>query len=85
MELPHIGQHCSKSDCNKLDFLPIRCDACNAMFCDEHFSYTTHNCSHAYKKDNQVPVCPLCNKPVPVSKGQQPDFVVGKLLYLMYD
>lgn len=24
-----------------------------------------------------MPVCPLCNKPIPVAQGQQPDFVVG--------
>ncbi|KAJ8931840.1 hypothetical protein NQ314_015237 [Rhamnusium bicolor] len=77
MELPHIGNHCSKSDCNKLDFLPIKCDACSLLFCEEHYNYTSHNCVNAYEKDNQVPVCPLCNKPIPVQKGQHPDFVVG--------
>lgn len=25
----------------------------------------------------QVPVCPLCNAPVPVQKGEVPDIVVG--------
>lgn len=29
-------------------------------------------------KDNQVPVCPLCNSPCPVKKGQSPDTVVGQ-------
>ncbi|KAJ8953580.1 hypothetical protein NQ318_003002 [Aromia moschata] len=77
MELPHLGNNCSKSDCNKLDFLPIKCDTCGHLFCDEHYSYTTHDCVNAYKKNNQVPVCPLCNKPIPVQKGQQPDAVVG--------
>ncbi|XP_030751315.1 AN1-type zinc finger protein 2A-like [Sitophilus oryzae] len=77
MELPHLGKHCSKLNCNKLDFLPIKCDACNLLFCDEHFRYTTHNCKRAYQKDNQVPVCPLCNIPIPVQKGQHPDYVVG--------
>lgn len=77
MELPHLGNHCSKSDCNKLDFLPIKCDACKLLFCDEHFRYNTHNCQNAYQKDNQVPVCPLCNIPIPVQKGLHPDYVVG--------
>jgi hypothetical protein len=44
---------------------------------DEHYSYTKHNCAKAYQKDNQVPVCPLCNKPIPVGLGQEPDYVVG--------
>lgn len=77
MELPHIGKHCSKSDCNKLDFLPIRCDACRSLFCDEHYSYESHSCSKAFQKNNQVPVCPLCCKPIPIPKGHHPDAVVG--------
>ncbi len=40
--------------------------------------YVEHNCPSVYKKNVQVPVCPLCNKPVPVDKGASPDVVVGK-------
>lgn len=29
-------------------------------------------------QDVQVPVCPLCNIPIPVKRGQTPDFVVGE-------
>lgn len=29
-------------------------------------------------QDNQVPVCPLCNNPIPVKKGEMPDVVVGQ-------
>jgi hypothetical protein len=39
--------------------------------------YTDHNCPSAYKKNVQVPVCPLCNQPVPVGKNQQADEIVG--------
>lgn len=42
-----------------------------------HMTYSKHNCSSAYKKNVQVPVCPLCNKPVPVTRGVSPDVVVG--------
>ncbi|XP_060521493.1 AN1-type zinc finger protein 2A-like [Cylas formicarius] len=77
MELPHLGKHCSKSGCNKLDFLPIKCDACDYLFCDEHYVYSSHDCQNSYKKNNQVPVCPLCNIPIPIQKGQHPDYVVG--------
>lgn len=77
MELPGLGKHCSVSTCNKLDFLPIRCDACNQIYCDEHYQYAIHNCANAYKKNNQVPVCPLCNIPIPVQRGQAPDLAVG--------
>ncbi|KAG8125298.1 hypothetical protein E2320_020634 [Naja naja] len=31
----------------------------------------------AYKKDIQVPVCPLCSTPIPVKRGEMPDIVVG--------
>jgi len=77
MELPHLGNHCSKPDCNKLDFLPIKCDACQLLFCEQHYQYTTHDCRNAYQKDNQVPICPLCSIPIPVQKGMHPDYVVG--------
>lgn len=77
MELPHLGDHCSLSACKKLNFLPIKCDACQDIFCEEHYSYLNHKCSEAYTKDNQVPVCPLCNSPVPTPRGQQPDATVG--------
>jgi hypothetical protein len=43
----------------------------------EHISYKNHNCPLAYKKDVQVPVCPLCNTPVPTKRGEQPDIAVG--------
>ncbi|XP_036169333.1 AN1-type zinc finger protein 2A isoform X1 [Myotis myotis] len=29
-------------------------------------------------QDVQVPVCPLCNRPIPVKKGEIPDVVVGE-------
>ena len=29
-------------------------------------------------QDNQVPVCPLCNTPIPVKKGELPDVRVGE-------
>ena len=30
-----------------------------------------------FQQDIQVPVCPLCNQPVPVKRGQQPDIGVS--------
>lgn len=77
MEFPDLGKHCTVSSCNKLDFLPIKCDACSQIFCDEHYQYAVHNCANAYKKDNQVPVCPLCNIPIPIPRGNSPDAAVG--------
>lgn len=78
MEFPHLGQHCSHSACKQLDFLPMKCDACGQTFCKDHIHYGTHGCTESYQKDNQVPVCPLCNSPCPVKKGESPDVVVGR-------
>ncbi|NXI70529.1 ZFN2B protein, partial [Anseranas semipalmata] len=60
------------------DFLPLKCDACEQIFCTDHVAYAQHDCTSAYKKDVQVPVCPLCNTPVPVRRGEMPDVVVGE-------
>lgn len=72
-----MGKHCSQKYCNKLDFLPMKCDACGEIFCSEHFSYQTHSCPSAYKKDVQVPICPLCGEPVPTARDVSPDVTVG--------
>ncbi|KAL9835752.1 LOW QUALITY PROTEIN: AN1-type zinc finger protein 2A [Geothlypis trichas] len=77
MELPWLGEHCSERSCKQLDFLPLKCDACGEVFCKDHIRYDDHKCSSAYKKNVQVPVCPLCNTPIPVQKGEIPDIVVG--------
>lgn len=77
MEFPHLGKHCSEKYCNKLDFLPMKCDACGAIFCSEHFSYQTHSCPSAFRKDVQVPICPLCSEPVPTPRDVSPDVTVG--------
>nr|CAD7256301.1 unnamed protein product [Timema shepardi] len=42
----------------------------------EHMVYSCHNCPSACQKDVQVPLCPLCNAPVLVGPGEQPDKVV---------
>merc|ERR1739845_55169 len=44
MELPHIGKHCELKSCNKLDYLPIKCNKCNLTFCDSHHEPKSHKC-----------------------------------------
>lgn len=78
MEFPELGANCTLNTCKQLDFLPMKCDACSKLFCKDHIKYTEHSCENAYKKDFQVPVCPLCNKAVPVPRGEQPDIKVGE-------
>lgn len=77
MEFPDLGAHCTVSTCKKFDFLPVKCDACLAMFCSDHMSYFKHQCKLAAQKDVQVPMCPLCNQPVPNRRGELPDYAVG--------
>uniref|UniRef100_A0A8C7Q920 Zinc finger, AN1-type domain 2A n=1 Tax=Oncorhynchus mykiss TaxID=8022 RepID=A0A8C7Q920_ONCMY len=60
------------------DFLPLRCDACEEIFCKDHITYANHKCMSSYKKDIQVPVCPLCNTPIPIKRGEMPDIKVGE-------
>ncbi|EHB12920.1 AN1-type zinc finger protein 2A, partial [Heterocephalus glaber] len=78
MEFPDLGKHCSEKTCKQLDFLPLKCDACEQDFCKDHFTYAGHKCPSAFKKDVQVPVCPLCNVPIPIKRGAIPDVVVGE-------
>lgn len=40
-------------------------------FSSEHYSYIQHDCPGANRRENQVPVCPMCMKPVPSVKGQE--------------
>ncbi|XP_044289550.1 AN1-type zinc finger protein 2A [Varanus komodoensis] len=77
MEFPDLGKHCSEKTCKQLDFLPLKCNACEEVFCKNHIAYNRHKCAFAYTKDVQVPICPLCNSPIPVRKGESPDAVVG--------
>lgn len=78
MEFPQLGQHCSVKTCNRLDFLPMKCDACSSIFCKDHIKYDEHQCSSSYRKNIQIPICPLCNQAVPYEyRDQSPDRVVS--------
>ncbi|OLP86968.1 Zinc finger AN1 and C2H2 domain-containing stress-associated protein 16 [Symbiodinium microadriaticum] len=46
--------HCSFASCRQLDFLPFKCDACQGIFCQEHFAYASHNCQRANSSSVQV-------------------------------
>ncbi|KAG0309021.1 zinc finger, AN1-type domain [Dissophora globulifera] len=76
MEFPSIGKHCSDHSCSQLDFLPYTCQYCSQIFCQDHWRLETHQCPNkndAVLKDQRVPVCPLCDKPVPIKKGEDPN------------
>jgi len=74
----HVGTYCQEPSCNRLDFLPVRCDGCLKNFCNDHFRYGAHNCASGLQNDNQVPTCPLCQAPIPVKRGEIPDVRVGQ-------
>uniref|UniRef100_A0A7E4V3D4 AN1-type zinc finger protein 2B n=1 Tax=Panagrellus redivivus TaxID=6233 RepID=A0A7E4V3D4_PANRE len=76
-EFPDFGKHCANKECKTLDFLPFNCDACKQSFCVHHYRYLNHNCPNASSKDRQVPVCPVCSKPVPIAAGSTPDQVMS--------
>uniref|UniRef100_A0A8D0R2H2 Zinc finger AN1-type containing 2B n=1 Tax=Sus scrofa TaxID=9823 RepID=A0A8D0R2H2_PIG len=50
MEFPDLGAHCSEPSCQRLDFLPLKCDACSGIFCADHVAYAQHHCASAYQK-----------------------------------
>ena len=49
-------------------------DSCSG----EHYKYESHNCPAAYTKNVQVPVCPLCNTPIPGRSDELPDIRVSR-------
>jgi len=80
MEFPHLGDQCDEPNCRQLDFLPVKCDGCKSKFCAQHWTYEGHKCTSPRLKDVQVPVCPLCDKPVPSKPGAVPDEAVSRHL-----
>ncbi|KAF9267411.1 hypothetical protein L218DRAFT_855568 [Marasmius fiardii PR-910] len=74
-QLLAIGKQCSYSSCNLVDFLPFKCQHCQESFCQEHFKVEAHTCPSydASKHDRIAPSCPLCNTPVAIPPGQDPN------------
>ncbi|CAM6015452.1 unnamed protein product [Sphagnum balticum] len=70
---PNLGQHCSVSDCQQIDFLPFSCDACNKVFCLEHRTYANHKCTKANEQDVTVLVCPICSQSVRSVPNEDPN------------
>ncbi|KAB5593074.1 Zf-AN1 domain-containing protein [Ceratobasidium theobromae] len=70
-----VGSACSLSGCSQHDFLPIRCNLCSETFCSDHFRPDEHKCTKfdPSKADRIAPTCPLCNVPVSIPPGQDPN------------
>ncbi|TBU62237.1 hypothetical protein BD310DRAFT_811303 [Dichomitus squalens] len=75
VQLLEVGKQCSDPTCLLVDFLPFKCQHCAQPFCGEHFLPTAHHCAQydAAKHDRVVPSCPLCNTPVAIPPGQDPN------------
>ncbi|KAF8843287.1 hypothetical protein BDN67DRAFT_897609 [Paxillus ammoniavirescens] len=74
-QLLSIGRQCSESSCLLVDFLPFKCQHCSQSFCGEHFLVAAHRCpKYDESKHNRVaPSCPLCNSPVAIPQGEDPN------------
>ncbi|ETW81710.1 hypothetical protein HETIRDRAFT_147684 [Heterobasidion irregulare TC 32-1] len=74
-QLLSIGHQCSEATCMLIDFLPIECQHCAKPFCTNHFLPASHKCDkYDESKYNRVaPSCPLCNVPIAIPPGQDPN------------
>ncbi|WFD18122.1 hypothetical protein MCAP1_000334 [Malassezia caprae] len=72
-----IGAPCFH--CKREDFLPLRCLACERLFCAEHFGQDAHACPQP-ARDVLVPLCPLCEEP---PRGWRRDMPADELSTLM--
>ncbi|OBZ71591.1 AN1-type zinc finger protein 2A [Grifola frondosa] len=74
-QLLAIGKQCSAPLCLVVDFLPFKCQHCEHSFCGDHFLPDAHKCDKydAAKHNRVAPSCPLCNTPVAIPPGQDPN------------
>ncbi|KZS93625.1 hypothetical protein SISNIDRAFT_474213 [Sistotremastrum niveocremeum HHB9708] len=74
-QLLFVGQQCSDKTCHLVDFLPLKCQHCAQPFCGEHFLPQNHSCEKydVTKFDRVAPQCPLCNTPIAIPPGEDPN------------
>ncbi|KAF8349453.1 hypothetical protein F5887DRAFT_1234867 [Amanita rubescens] len=74
-QLLSIGKQCAHVQCLLVDFLPFKCHHCQQSFCQDHFKVEAHQCpQYDETKHNRVaPNCPMCNTPIAVKPGQDPN------------
>ena len=79
---PAPSMRCCVYFCNKLDFIPMKCDACYQIYCKDHLQYEDHKCADTMRRSKddekkqmptQVPLCPQCSRAVPLSLGADPE------------
>ncbi|KZT32893.1 hypothetical protein SISSUDRAFT_1054944 [Sistotremastrum suecicum HHB10207 ss-3] len=81
-QLLFVGQQCSDKTCHLVDFLPLKCQHCAQPFCGEHFLPQNHSCEKydVTKFDRVAPQCPLCNTPIAIPPGEDPNIKVSRHL-----
>jgi len=42
--LKDIGDRCSRHDCKEFDFLQVKCDKCDRVYCKNHILLDLHDC-----------------------------------------
>lgn len=67
---------CMFRGCTENDLLPVKCGKCWKLFCTRHMPYAAHECQA--HRDNVVPTCPICQRPIPLLPGQSPDVAVSR-------
>ncbi|KAI3784763.1 hypothetical protein L1987_43868 [Smallanthus sonchifolius] len=68
---PDLGKHCQLADCKQLDFLPFKCDGCHKVFCVEHRSYKSHDCSNSDHNSRKVLVCETCSMSIEIPRNSR--------------
>ena len=70
MEFEHVGSHCQVTNCNQKDFLPFKCQHCTMTFCNEHRTYSAHECKGELARDMTSIDCPICSLSVKFDLSQ---------------
>ena len=73
MEFEHVGSKCAHHECQKQDFLPIKCQECKLTYCNIHANYNKHDCIGSLKRDIISYACPLCDVSIKLSKADNAD------------
>ena len=77
MEAFDTGTHCQLTTCKNLDFLPFVCDKCSLVFCSEHRTPLSHNCSNLTPKESTdlKKPCSIINYPCSVENCDSVELV----------
>ena len=78
MEFSTLGQHCSIPSCHQLDFLPFKCDYCSNLYCLQHRSIQSHQCTHTSDIGKTIPTCAICQQKIYIPANAEPDNIMNQ-------